>query len=187
MQRVGSAVVGPLQVELLGEEHRGGVVDEGLHRLGEPRVEAPRLQLGAEVGERLDAVEGIGVALPLEHHLVEHGGLERVAAHREPAAALARDEPGHQRLAGLDHGRHLVGPEHALAHDEAVDVPALPLARGELVHQVPPVEPPATTSPISSCVVVCSYGRRAMSAVAAATSTGGTACGSVQYTYDVQE
>ena len=79
----GPAVVRPLQVELLREQAPGsgrptmcciGSVNRG----SRPQ----RLELGAEVGERLDAVEDVGVALPLEHHVVEEVGLERVAARR---------------------------------------------------------------------------------------------------------
>jgi len=57
MQRVGPAHPGPLQVQLLGEEHRLVVTDDVLHRLDEPGVEPQGL---AERGDSL----AMGAAFP---------------------------------------------------------------------------------------------------------------------------
>ncbi len=107
--------------------------------------------------ERLDPVEHVEVALPLEHDLLEQVGLEGVAAHGEAPALAALDQTGHQLLAGRDHGGDLVGREHPLAHDVAVALHLLLLRWVEVVvHQVSSGALEARESVTTSMRVLCS-------------------------------
>jgi hypothetical protein len=133
VQRVGAAEPGPLEVELLGEQHRVGIADHGPHRVDQARVARPPLELGREVGEGLDAVHHVAVALPLDEHAPEHVGVEHVATGAEAVALAIPHEVGDQLLGGFGHRLHLVGVEHPGAHDIAEAVVPVALVLGELV------------------------------------------------------
>ncbi len=86
------------------------------------------------MGEGLDAVDDVGVALPLDHRLTRHVGVEHVAAGVDPAALAVAHEVGDELLARVDHVGDLCRREHTLPHDVAVGVVLLAL---ENVHWSP--------------------------------------------------
>ena len=133
VHRVHAAVVRTLQVQLLGEEHRIGAEDVAC-QVEEARIVGPLVERGTEMGERLDAVDDVAVALPLDHRLTRHVGIEHVAAGVDASALTVAHEVGDELLARVDHLGDLGGGEHALAHDEAV---VLVLLAFSIVHRSP--------------------------------------------------
>ena len=82
----------------------------------------PVVERGTEVRERLDAVDDVAVALPLDHRLAGHVGIEHVAARVDATTLTVAHEVGDERFARVDHVRDLGRGEHPLADDVAVVV-----------------------------------------------------------------
>ena len=94
MERVQPTERRPLEVELLGEQHGCGVADDVDHRVDEARVERPPFERRREVGERLDAVHDVGVALPLDGGVGLVVTVEHIAAEHVALALAIGDELG---------------------------------------------------------------------------------------------
>ena len=75
-------------------------------------IVGPVVERGTEVCERLDAVDDVGVALPLDHRLARHVGIEHVAAGVDATALTVAHEVGDERFARVDHGCDLGRGEH---------------------------------------------------------------------------
>ena len=153
VHRVHAAVMRTFEVQLLGEEHRLGVEDVA-RQVEEAGIVGPVVERGTEVRERLDAVDDVGVALPLDHRLARHVGIEDVAAGVDATALTVADEVGDECLAGLDHVRDLGGREHPLADDEAVVV-VLPTF--SIVHPSPPAVNTWKTISCSGVTLPCTF------------------------------
>ena len=133
VERIGATDPRPLEAELLGEQLRTVVADQRLHRLRETGVIGPRLEWGGQVGEGLDPVDDVGVALPLDDRRVGAICVEHVPARLDPAARSPAHEAIDERLALLDDLGHLVGAEDVVADDVAVTVELVLLGGRQVV------------------------------------------------------
>ena len=115
VEGVHAAVARSLEVELLGEEHRGISPREVDHRIDEPRVERQHGDRLREVGEGLESVDDIGVAFPLHDDPGEVILLERVAALAAAGAATPGDQPFEEGFALRCDRRHLGVVEESLS------------------------------------------------------------------------
>jgi hypothetical protein len=126
------AVASSLQIELLGEQVDPFAADDVLRRVDQARVERPRSQRLAQVRERFDAEEHVGVLLlPLHHRGEPLLELENVASHRVLGVSLLLQQTLDQHLASSGDGPDLAGVEDVSAHHVPLLIELLPLARVE--------------------------------------------------------
>jgi hypothetical protein len=133
--RVRATDEGSLEVQLLGEEVHFVFAENAHRRLDEPRVVCPLLERLVDVGERLDPVNDVAVALPFDRHARQPVGIERVGTDVIPLALRVAvcDEVVDQRFARGDDRRALFNIEHSLADDVTLANDGLALGGGKSV------------------------------------------------------
>ena len=120
VHRVDTALVGTLEVQLLGVQE--GLASWQMSTIGSMNRGSygELVHLGRDMGEWLETVHDVGVALPFQPHLGLAVALEHVAAGGGPPAVALGDETLDQFLARRRRSRRLGRAEGTQPNDETL-------------------------------------------------------------------